>query len=354
MANLKCLIVEDDELYSKVIKKDLEKAEVEVLEILKTGEEAISYSLANKKIDFIIMDIVLAGKISGIDAAKEIYKKKDVPIIFLSGYYDDELIDKLLAINADAYLQKPVVFQTFISIIKMCVQKRQLEKNLKKQKELLEMFFENAPVGSAYVEKNLSLKKANGYFFRLLGTDKSKLKKISELFATEDKAIFESYHKDLFLNKRKSANFVVTLNNPKKQKIQVNMNAIYDDDDRVEGIVMFLHDVSEQKFFEELKIEFKNYIEHFHGELHKLSGYLDIKIDERQHDQNLLQNFGISEREIDVVKHLILGLRPKDIAIKLNKSYETINNQIRSIYRKLKISSRIELLNFLRNNNIQF
>ncbi len=354
MANVKGLIVEDDELYAKVIKKDLEKSGFDVLGTFRTGEEAVEYIIENSKIDFVIMDIILAGTMSGIEAASEIYKKKDLPVIFLSGYYDDELIDKLLKINADAYLQKPFVLQTFVSMIKMSIQKKQLERNIKRQKDLLEMFFENAPVGSAFVEKNGGLRKANGFFYRIVGVDKSKLRKISDLFIDEDKVIFDSYHKDLFLNKRKSANFIVSLETNRKIKLNINMNTIFSQDEKVDGVIMFIHDVSEQKFFEEIKIEFKNNIEQFHNELHKLSGYLDIKIDDREYDQNLLQNFGISDRELDVLKHLILGLRPKDIAVKLGKSYETINNQIRSIYRKLRISSRIELLNFLRNNNIQF
>ncbi len=54
----------------------------------------------------------------------------------------------------------------------------------------------------------------------------------------------------------------------------------------------------------------------------------------------------ISQREIAVIKQLITGKRPKEIAAVMNLSYHTIVTHKRNIYSKLSINNSVELMQY--------
>ena len=65
--------------------------------------------------------------------------------------------------------------------------------------------------------------------------------------------------------------------------------------------------------------------------------------------QKLLSN-GISNRERDIVRLLVLNYSSKDIAEKLNISSNTVDTHRRNILKKLNISSTGELIGMIKTN----
>lgn len=108
---LKVMIVEDESLAVFLLKMCLEKFGCEVIASVSTGELAIETAKAIKP-DFITMDIMLAGKIDGIEAASAI-KSVDpgMNIIYISAYSDPEIIKKAQAVGSVAYIQKPFDYE---------------------------------------------------------------------------------------------------------------------------------------------------------------------------------------------------------------------------------------------------
>ncbi len=72
-----------------------------------TGEQAIKM-VQTKLPDVIIMDIMLSGKINGIEAAEKIYKKHNIPIIYMTGNSNLALNIKLQKTYPVEVLSKPV------------------------------------------------------------------------------------------------------------------------------------------------------------------------------------------------------------------------------------------------------
>jgi|GEM_PF-508539 len=64
---------------------------------------------------------------------------------------------------------------------------------------------------------------------------------------------------------------------------------------------------------------------------------------------NICTSYNISKKEEVIINYLLKGFKYKDISIKLNISYNTVKKRIRSIYKKLKIYNRIELINKINN-----
>ena len=105
--NIKILLVEDEALIAVLLKRNLQLVGYETLDPVATGEEAISIA-QQKRPDVVLMDIRLAGKMNGIEAAREIIARSNIPIIFMTGYSDKETVEKAKTLNAIAYLTKPI------------------------------------------------------------------------------------------------------------------------------------------------------------------------------------------------------------------------------------------------------
>ena len=109
------LIVEDEALIVMHLKEMLENGGYEVPEFVSSGEEAIAYLEHAPLPDLILMDIRLDGKIDGIETARRIRQQFTIPIIFISGNLDQELI-KQAGIPCDM-LTKPFSPESLMKVI---------------------------------------------------------------------------------------------------------------------------------------------------------------------------------------------------------------------------------------------
>ena len=107
MNKKKIMIVEDEGIIALDIKRGLEALGYSVSTVVDSGERAIEEVLKIKP-DLILMDIVLKGKISGMDASILIQEFLKIPIIYITSYFDDEYKErcKCSRLNYD-FLIKP-------------------------------------------------------------------------------------------------------------------------------------------------------------------------------------------------------------------------------------------------------
>ena len=87
----KILVVEDESIIAADIKNKLEDLGYIVSRIVSNGKDAIK-SVSELDIDLILMDIVLKGDMDGIEAAGEIKKYMDIPIVYLTAHSDKKTI----------------------------------------------------------------------------------------------------------------------------------------------------------------------------------------------------------------------------------------------------------------------
>ncbi len=87
-------------------------------EVIDSGEKVVRF-VQNAKIkpSLILMDIGLAEKMNGIEAAKEIRKDSDIPIIFMTGYEDALKKAEMSSIPNTDFLQKTCSEDELISTI---------------------------------------------------------------------------------------------------------------------------------------------------------------------------------------------------------------------------------------------
>ena len=115
------LMVDDSHLTSAIMSEYLISKGYEV-EVVTTGEEAVEYVSSTNNLDLILMDIELAGKMSGIDAAREIHKIQEVPVVFFTANASDEIRREIREVKAYGYLMKGMDRTVMLSTIEMAIQ----------------------------------------------------------------------------------------------------------------------------------------------------------------------------------------------------------------------------------------
>ena len=102
----KIMIVEDETITAMSLRTRLKSLGYEVCGLLSTGEQAIKH-MEKERPDLVIMDIILAGKIDGIEAVKEIQLRHNIPVIFITGLYDEEMLKDAKNVKSSMLLRKP-------------------------------------------------------------------------------------------------------------------------------------------------------------------------------------------------------------------------------------------------------
>ena len=88
MARARVLIVEDDAIVAEHTQVMLKNRGFAVTAIVTSGAEALAM-VNEKSPDLVLMDIMLKGEMSGIQAADEIRLNYDVPVVYVTAYADE-------------------------------------------------------------------------------------------------------------------------------------------------------------------------------------------------------------------------------------------------------------------------
>jgi CheY-like chemotaxis protein len=198
MAKARILIVEDSMIVSTHIRALLSEEGYEVLAVLTTGEESIRYSQQNHP-DLILMDIILAGEINGIEAAEQIRSSCESPVIFLTAMTDKSTLDKAKRTGPYSYIVKPFDELDLLTRIELALYKSKLEKESQRQR--LETLIEGQEMERARISRDLhdgigqllnavklnvdaigvdSLGKAGDKIMRLINESVSEVRRIAE------------------------------------------------------------------------------------------------------------------------------------------------------------------------------
>lgn len=102
----KIMIVEDEAVVALHLKMMLQELGYSVCSVISSGEEAVNEVEIHTP-DLIFMDIFLAGSIDGIEAATQICAKHHIPIIYITAYDDEDVIQRAKQTCPAGYLLKP-------------------------------------------------------------------------------------------------------------------------------------------------------------------------------------------------------------------------------------------------------
>lgn len=164
MSRKKILIVEDEGTVAKDISVCLDRTGYEVLNSFSNAEDAIDY-LANNKPDLILMDIMLAGEMTGIDASSIIKEKFNLPVVFLTAYADEKTISKAKITDPYGYVIKPFKEIDLRTSIEMALYKFQKERGKDAQGKVKE------DQKNSFISKEFIYVKSNSKLVKVLNNN---------------------------------------------------------------------------------------------------------------------------------------------------------------------------------------
>ncbi len=132
------LVVEDEKIIAKDIANVLKKFGYAVPAIASSGEEAIR-RLEEMPVDLVLMDIVLKGDIDGIEAAKRITERFNIPVVHLTAYADEDTLSRVKETRPFGYIIKPFKERELYTTIEIALHNhRQSLENRKLEEKRIE------------------------------------------------------------------------------------------------------------------------------------------------------------------------------------------------------------------------
>jgi PAS domain S-box-containing protein len=123
------LIVEDEVVVAHDLKSTIEGLGYEVLAMVSTAERAVE-SAREMRPDLVLMDIFIQGERDGIDAAATIRDELEIPVIYLTAYSDDAILERAKITEPFGYIIKPFQKRDLHSTIKMALFKGHAEQRI--------------------------------------------------------------------------------------------------------------------------------------------------------------------------------------------------------------------------------
>lgn len=122
----KILIVEDEAISAIMMTEHFKKSGFSDIESASTGDEAVKMAQGEKP-DVIFMDIRLAGAMDGIDTANKILSTHDIPIVFITGYSEDVITDRVKNFKSAMCVYKPLNMNEIDILLDSILLKRQVK-----------------------------------------------------------------------------------------------------------------------------------------------------------------------------------------------------------------------------------
>jgi response regulator NasT len=113
---MRVLVAEDETIIRLDLKDLLERSGFEVCAEARDGEEAVALARSERP-DVAIMDVKMP-KLDGIEAARRILDERPIPIVMLTAYGQEELVQRAAEAGVFGYLVKPFREQDLLPAIR--------------------------------------------------------------------------------------------------------------------------------------------------------------------------------------------------------------------------------------------
>lgn len=142
MVKARIFVVEDESIISNDIQQSLKSMGYEVAGSASSGEVALKEIEAVRP-DIVLMDIMLAGKMDGIEAAEHIFSNFYIPVIYITAYADEKIIERAKLTEPFGYIIKPFEDRELHFAIQMGLYKNSMQSKIRKQNEFVNTIMES-------------------------------------------------------------------------------------------------------------------------------------------------------------------------------------------------------------------
>lgn len=321
MKRTKILVVEDERIVADDIKDSLERLGYAACGIAISGEEAVKKAKEMKP-DLVLMDIVLEGKMDGIEAASIISSNFDIPIVYLTAYEDENTLRRAKKTMPFGYILKPFEDRVLYSAIEIALYKHQMTRMLKESEERYRRVLENVH-DAIYITTPDGFQYANPAFERLTGY------KGKELYRKDSNFLSNIHSEDLELLEDKSKkqrkkpllnNELRIISKDGKMKIVETNTVNIGKNGELKEMVIFKDITKRKKIEEELKESLERLQNTFEKTINALVSALERRDPYTAGHQKRVANLACAiAKEMGLPKEQITGIRMAGIAHDIGK-----------------------------------
>ncbi len=257
MEKIKIIVVEDESIVAEDIKRSLLNMGYSVSAVVSSGEDAIK-AAGELRPDMILMDIVLRGEMNGIEAAGRIRSDFKIPVIYLTAYTDEKILEQAKLTEPFGYIIKPFEDKELHSAIEMALYKNHMENKLRESQDWLSTVLHSIGDGVIATDKDGKVIFINPVAEKLTGwnQDDAKGRDLEEVFniineETEEKAenpAMKVIKEGVILNLANHTMLISKDNN----KIAIDDSAapIRNSKEEITGVVLVFHDITNRRRME--------------------------------------------------------------------------------------------------------
>lgn len=194
----KLMVVDDEVIIATQLQEVLQGEGYDVIGMATSGEDAAAMA-AERRPDLILMDIKMTGAMDGIATAEIVQTQLDIPVVFISAYADEDILERAKHLEPFGYVVKPVEKKQLKATVEIAIHKKAVERRLRESEEKYCNLVELSPDPVVIMQGN-RYQLVNSAFEKLLGYTHADLEAglgLFELVAEKDREAFERLDQSL-------------------------------------------------------------------------------------------------------------------------------------------------------------
>jgi len=290
------MVVEDEAVIAIRLQERLTAMGYHVIAISYSGEEAMAQARRLRP-DLILMDIMIPGKMDGVAVAKSVKKELDIPVIFLTAFSEDKIIDSAKQAEPYGYIVKPFQDRELKACVEIALYKKEMEKALKEREENFRTLAENANDGiliavgkDEYVFGNRRAAEITGY-----GVSELLKTTIQDIAHPDDLEKIKETYRHIWAGKPFQRQCEITIIRKDGNKVPVEMTSARSIWDGQPAAIVIFRDITE-------RVRAEQALQEAHHEL-------ELRVKERTRD---LQIKTKSLEEMNIAMKVLLKKREED------------------------------------------
>ena len=160
MNTQRILVVEDEAIIAYDLERTLQRLGYDVPEVVAEGEAAIE-AAARHAPSLVLMDIKLRGALDGVDAARAIRERLEMPVVFLTSHSDVATLSRAAAAQPQGYVMKPFVERDLHVAIEVAIRKHEVERALRHRERWFSTTLRCVGDGVIATDENLTVSYLN-------------------------------------------------------------------------------------------------------------------------------------------------------------------------------------------------
>lgn len=254
MPGKKILVVEDEYIIAEDIRKSLINLGYSVPFIVSSGEEAIEKAKEYDP-DLVLMDIMLDGEMDGIKAAEMIRSSSNIPIIFLTAFSDEKILERAKITEPYGYIIKPFKERELRINIEIALYKCEMENRLKDSENWLKATIKSIGDGVIATDNEGIIKLMNPFAQMLTGWKQEDAigKPLSTVFNIFNESndipiedpVVKGIREGMFYGL--GTNTILVSKTGIKMPVEIIGSSIKNENDDTIGVVFTFYDITERK-----------------------------------------------------------------------------------------------------------